>query len=134
MVQFIIADTLRASKQIEVILNEILKNYQKKSYLIVLANQEYCQKIKDGLTSMWPKRAILVANKPSKGLVCVTSSICASDDPDHTCVINTVSDLMVPPKSCNVLVEIVIGQRESGREKYKFYTKLGIKPHVEQLN
>ena len=134
MIQFVIADTLPAPKQLSLITDKVLEQYQKFPFIVLLSSKHQLAYYHKAFDSAWPQRAILTSKSPEIGTICIMDQLPTTSPSQQTCVINTHPNLMIDQKNCKVLIEIVIENRQASRDKYKHYMQLGIKPHVEHIN
>ena len=133
MIKFFIADNLSSDAKHQFTVKQALLHYQKLPYTVIIAPKESQKNITDLLEGLWPKRAILVTPKPTKGCLCVTDQLIGQNPAAELCIINTNSSLMIEQKNCKVLIEIIYENRDAGREKYKHHMQSGNKPDVEHI-
>ncbi len=135
MIQFLIATEQPLSSQLKPLLTLIMEEQPQQDWTCVICPKDLIKPICQLLTDLWPERCLL-ANEDSWsiGEILVTDLLSPSPYPKKTCIINTITDLMIPEKACKVCIEVITEHRAKGREKYRHYQQTGSTPHVKHIN
>ena len=134
MIKFIIAEEKPLDEQSQSIVSALLADITSCDWCVCIAKPHHQNLIAKALADLYPDRCFLMSQEHlSIGEIFLTETLPQITDPNRTCVINTLADLMIPTNTCKLLIEIITDKRQVSRDKYRHYQQQGSKPHVEHL-
>ena len=134
MVTFLIAAETHLVQQLDKVTDCLFKDSEDVDWHCILAARENHEALKEHIDKLWPSRCLLTNDSQwSIGEIYVTDTLSESPQPNRSCIINTMPNLMIPTNSAKLIIEVITDNREAGRQKYRHYQQNGIPPHVEHL-